>query len=104
MNATVAAPATGDADRLGVALLFSLIVHAVLILGISFEFAKPKPSLPALDVTLLNSANSQAPDKADFLAQANNAGGGDTDKAKRPSTPFSGPLPTAEQGIAPVPL
>lgn len=93
-----------DTDRIGVTLLFSLIVHAVLILGIGFEFAKPKPSLPALDVTLLNTANAQAPDKADFLAQANNAGGGDTDKAKRPSTPFSGPLPTDEQGIAPMPL
>lgn len=93
-----------NTDRLGVTLLFSLIVHAVLILGIGFEFAKPKPSLPALDVTLLNTANAEAPDKADFLAQANNAGGGDTDKAKRPSTPFSGPLPTLDQGVAPAPL
>lgn len=104
MNATVATPAPESADRLGVTLLFSLIVHAVLILGIGFEFAKPKPSLPALDVTLLNSANAQAPEKADFLAQANNAGGGNSDKAKRPSTSFSGPLPTDEQGIAPMPL
>src|SRR5579885_3594409 len=52
MNAaTISAqpPATGD--RLGVTLLFSVIVHAVLILGIGFELAKTKPSLPALDVT-----------------------------------------------------
>jgi protein TonB len=95
---------TGDADRLSVTLLFSLIVHAVLILGIGFELAKPKPSLPALDVTLLTTANAQAPDKADFLAQANNRGGGDSDKAERPSTLFSGPLPTDERGIAPMPL
>lgn len=98
------APRNESADRLGVTLLFSLILHGVLILGIGFEFAKPKPSLPALDVTLLTSANAQAPDKADFLAQANNAGGGDADKARRPSTLFSGPLPTDEQGVAPVPL
>src|SRR6185437_1906102 len=105
MNAAVAAaPHQSDTDRLGVTLLFSLIVHAVLILGLGFELAKPKPSLPALDVTLLTSANAQSPDKADFLAQANNSGGGDTDKAKRPSTLFSGPLPTDEQGIAPMPL
>ena len=96
--------ATGDTDRLSVTLLFSLILHAVLILGIGFELAKPKPSLPALDVTLLTTANAQAPDKADFLAQANNRGGGDSDKARRPSTLFSGPLPTDEQGIAPMPL
>jgi protein TonB len=105
MNAGVGTmPPHDDADRLGVTLLFSLIVHAVLILGIGFELAKPRPSLPALDVTLLTTANAQAPDKADFLAQANNRGGGDSDKAKRPSTPFSGPLPTDQQGIAPVPL
>jgi protein TonB len=105
MNAAVAAtPHRDDADRLSVTLLFSLILHAVLILGIGFELAKPKPSLPALDVTLLTTANAQAPDKADFLAQANNRGGGDSDQAKRPSTPFSGPLPTDEQGIAPMPL
>lgn len=105
MNAAVApAPHRDDTDRLSVTLLFSLILHAVLILGLGFELAKPKPSLPALDVTLLNTANAQAPDKADFLAQANNRGGGDSDKAKRPSALFSGPLPTDERGIAPVPL
>jgi len=104
VNAVAAHPSSGDTDRLGVTLLFSLVVHAVLILGIGFEFAKPKPSLPALDVTLLTSANALAPDKADFLAQANNSGGGDADRAKRPSTLFSGPLPTDEQGVAPMPL
>ena len=105
MNA-IAAPATGgnQTDRIGVTLLFSIIVHAVLILGLGFELAKPKPSLPALDVTLLNTANAQAPDQADFLAQANNSGGGDADKAHRPSAQFSGPLPTDTQGIAPMPL
>ena len=105
MNAMAAPmPRNESADRLGVTLLFSLIVHAVLILGIGFELAKPKPSLPALDVTLLTAANAQAPDHADFLAQANNRGGGDADKAKRPSSLFSGPLPTDQQGIAPMPL
>jgi len=105
LNAVAApTPQAGSADRLGVTLLFSIIVHAVLILGLGFEFAKPKPSLPALDVTLLNTANAQAPDKADFLAQANNTGGGDNDIARRPSARFSGPLPTDTQGVAPVPL
>ena len=80
------------------------MLHAVLILGIGFELAKPKPSLPALDVTLLTAANAEAPDHADFLAQANNRGGGNADKAKRPSSLFSGPLPTDQQGIAPIPV
>ncbi|GAP65156.1 TonB family protein [Mizugakiibacter sediminis] len=93
-----------SADRFGVTLLFSLIVHAVVALGLTFEFAKPAPSLPALDVTLVNAANAEAPDKADFLAQANNRGGGDADRARRPSQTFSSPLPKPDAGIAPRPL
>lgn len=85
-------------------LLFSLIVHGVLILGLGFAIAKPKPSLPTLDVTLLNTANSERPEHADFLAQVNNAGGGNSDKAALPGEPVSGLLPTAQDGTAPRPL
>ena len=81
-------------------LLFSLLLHGVLLLGITFHFAKLKPSLPTLDVTLVNVANQEAPDKADFLAQANNSGGGQNDKAARPSDLFSGPLPQPNEGTA----
>ncbi|TCV94200.1 outer membrane transport energization protein TonB [Luteibacter rhizovicinus] len=91
------------ADLIGATLLFSLLVHGVVVLGITFDFDKPKPSLPTLDVTLVDVANSEAPDKADFLAQANNSGGGDRDKAARPSEPVSGPLPTPNRGVVPTP-
>lgn len=105
MNAVVAhGPTNGNGDRFGVALLFSLMLHAIVILGIGFHFAKPAPSLPTLDVTLINISNAETPKKADFLAQANNAGGGNSDKAHRPGAPFSGPLPIANAGIAPVPV
>ncbi len=86
---------------MGVALLVSLALHAVLVLALGFHFAKPAPSLPTLDVTLINTSNAEAPKKADFLAQANNAGGGTSDKARRPGARFSGPLPVANAGIAP---
>ncbi|HEX7368920.1 MAG TPA: energy transducer TonB [Rhodanobacteraceae bacterium] len=92
------------AGHLGAALLFSLMLHAILILGIGFHFAKPAPSLPTLDVTLVNTSNAETPKQADFLAQANNAGGGNSDQAHRPGAPFSGPLPVTQAGIAPVPL
>ena len=77
-------PASLESSRFGVALLFSLMLHGILILGIGFQFAKPAPSVPTLDVTLINTSNAQAPRRADFLAQANNAGGGNSDKAHRP--------------------
>ena len=99
-----ASPGTGSADRLGVTLLFSLIAHGVLALGLTFEYEKPAPRLPTLDVILVQSANDEKPDKADFLAQANNAGGGTAETARRPSEPLSSALPKAVAGIAPIQL
>jgi len=97
-------PNIGSGDRLGVTLLFSLIAHGVLALGLTFEYEKPSPSLPALDVILVQSANSTKPDKADFLANAANSGGGESDKRLRPSSMVSSPISKPEQGIAPRPL
>jgi periplasmic protein TonB len=91
-------------DPIGATLLFSLLLHGVLLLGITFHFVKSTPSLPTLDVTLVNVANQQAPDKADFLAQANNAGGGLSDRAARPSDLFSGAIPKPDPGIAAQPV
>ncbi len=100
----MAAPGTSSADRFGVTLLFSLIAHGVFALGLTFEFERPAPKLPSLDVILVQSANQEKPDKADFLAQATNAGGGTAEKASRPSEPLSSPIPKAVSGIAPVQL
>lgn len=94
--------AARSADPIGATLVFSLLVHGVLLLGITFHFAKPTPDLPTLDVTLVNVANHEAPEKADFLAQANNRGGGASDHAARPSQPFSGALPKPTPGTAPL--
>ena len=97
MSSATARPA---ADPIGATLLFSLLLHGVLLLGITFHFAKTRPGLPTLDVTLVNVANREAPDQADFLAQANNSGGGQSDHAARPSQPFSGALPKPLPGTA----
>jgi protein TonB len=91
-------------NPIGATMLFSLLLHGVLLLGITFHFVKPNPSLPTLDVTLVNVANQEAPDKADFLAQANNSGGGQSDRAARPSQMFSGALPKPDPGIAAQPV
>jgi protein TonB len=95
---------TGSPDPLGATLLFSLLLHGVLLLGITFHFARQAPGLPTLDVTLVDVANRQAPDKADFLAQANNQGGGSSAQAERPSQMVSGALPKPDPGTAPLPV
>ena len=101
---TAAAPAVGSGDRFGVTLLFSLIAHGVLALGLTFEYEKPARSLPSLDVILVQSASGTRPDKADFLAQAHNSGGGDSDKPLRPSERFSSPIHKPDAGLAPRPI
>jgi protein TonB len=98
------APSVGSGDRLGVTLLFSVIAHGVLALGLTFEYEKPAPSLPALDVILVQSASGTKPDKADFLAQANNSGGGDSEKPLRPTEHLSSPVPKLDPGLAPLPI
>lgn len=95
--------ANAAADRLGVTFLFSLIAHAVVALGITFTIEKPAASLPSLDVILVQSASGKLPEKADFLAQASNSGGGDSDTARRPSNPLSSPIPKPIEGITPRP-
>lgn len=105
MNTLAAPPRSpGSNELLSATFLFSLILHGVLILGVTFAVTRPQPKLPTLDVTLVNTANRQAPEHADFLAQASNAGGGNSDKARLPSQPVSGLLPTPTDGIAPRPL
>ena len=87
----IPAPDQGN-ERISVTLLFSLILHVVLILGLGFSMEPPRPSLPALDITLLHTANAETPRRADFLAQANNAGGGNSAHAHKPGASFSTPL------------
>jgi protein TonB len=102
VNAAIRRP--GTPDPIGATLLFSLLLHGVVLLGITFHFVKSAPGLPTLDVTLVDVANREAPDAADFLAQANNRGGGVSDKTARPSQRFSGPLPKPTPGTAAAPV
>jgi periplasmic protein TonB len=71
----------------------SLAFHAV-VLSIHFELPKlfKQNSLtPPLEVSLVNAKTLSKPSKADFLAQANLDGGGNTDAKRR----LSSPLPRA---------
>jgi periplasmic protein TonB len=95
----------GPNDRLGMTVMLAGLLHAVAALGVSFEMEAPKPhDISSLDVILVQSRSDKAPDKADFLAQANQEGGGDSDKADRPSDLFSSPVPKPDPGIAPMPV
>ena len=97
--------ATDTGDRLSLTLLFATVVHAVVIFGVGFtDEDAPGSALPALDVILVQSATQEVPEKADFLANAAQAGGGTIDEAKRPTQTFSSPVPKPDDGVAPMPV
>ena len=99
-----AAPAIGESTRLGATMVLSVLLHAMLILGIGFAVEDAAPMLPTLDVILTQTKTALTPAQADFLAQANNQGGGEHDASSRPTAPQAGPLPQPEDGLAPRPL
>lgn len=80
----------GPGDRLAVTVLFSTVVHAVVALGITFTPEDPAASLPTLDVTLVATRSREAPENPDFLANANQQGGGDRAEARRLRQPVPG--------------
>lgn len=77
------------------------MIHAVLVLGISFAHEKPANSLPALDVILVNASTEVKPKQADFLANATQRGGGEHDQVRRPRDQVAGIAPAVFNGTAP---
>ncbi len=102
MPATALKPIVSPADRLGLTLFLAGAVHALIILGVSFDMEKLLPrDIPlTMEITLVHSKSDEAPEQADYLAQANQKGGGNVSEKMRPSSPISNPRPTTEQGDA----
>ncbi|MEY3516132.1 MAG: hypothetical protein RIS67_349 [Pseudomonadota bacterium] len=94
----------GPRDRLTGTFLLSLIGYGVVVLGVGFTLNKAAPVSPTLDVILSPTASPAPPDQADFLAQANNQGGGDSDAPQRPKDDQLSQLPQTDPGDAPVAL
>ena len=83
-------------DRFGlvatmqVALLASVAVHALVIVGVTISPPSMRWDAPhnVMDVVLVNARSATKPQKADALAQANLDGGGNTDQKLRARSPF----------------
>ncbi len=91
-------------DRFMVFLVLATALHALLFFGISFGITlKPVPMLAeTLDVVLVQWRSESEPEQADYLAQASQKGGGETEERSRPAEPISGELPTPAVGPDPV--
>lgn len=93
-----------EQQRLTATLVLSTLVHGLLILGVGFAVSDNAPLVPTLDVIFSQTSTPLTPKQADFLAQANQQGGGDHDKAQRPRDSQAGVVPQNQDGLAPVPL
>lgn len=82
-------------------LFVSIMFHAILILGLSFV-ATPalRNNFSSLEVILVNTQSPSEPDKADYLAQISQDGGGTSDNKVRPTDMFSAPTLAQQPGMA----
>jgi protein TonB len=103
---SIAQPApipVSSGDRFSLTVFFALAMHAIIILGVSFNLVDESDldSLSTMEITLVHNRAEEEPEDADYLAQANQLGGGNVEEKVRDSSPFSNTTPTQEQGIAP---
>ena len=78
----------------------AVFLHAVLIFATGFMTPEPNPVQKStlLDITLVNTYSDTAPKDADFIAQANQQGGGSLDKKSRITSPFASENPNNTDG------
>lgn len=95
-------PGVSASDRLGFTLFLALTIHTIVVLGVGFtKSTKPRSNaLPSLEIIFANSHNPEKVEKPDFLAQANQTGGGKADEKARPSAPVSSNTPINQRGLS----
>ncbi len=79
-----------QANRLFTAMMASLLLHVIILFGVTFQFPPPKIDKIAtsLEVVLVNNKTLSQPKESKLLAQDNLDGGGNTDDDRRAKTPF----------------
>lgn len=76
-----------SADRLALTLFIATALHALVILGVSFEAFKQDPAdqnTPTLDITVVKTKNTPVPEDYDYLAESSQDGAGNTAEKIRP--------------------
>ena len=92
------------ADRLPAMLFLAALLHGVLILGVTFNPALNDQFTEAisLEVTIVADPDQRIdrPDRAEYLAQTSQIGGGNTTEDVRPSAPLESVSPIDNLGEA----
>jgi protein TonB len=89
-------------DRFSLCLMLAVSIHALLLLGVSFGIdLRPAQKLAeSLDIVLVNWQSETDPEDPDFLAQASQKGGGESEEKAVPSQRESGLFPKTQEGDA----
>jgi len=90
---------TSSRDRLTLTVVLSLALHSIITLGITFTDEPARPETDTLEIVLVQTRSENRPDKADYLAQANQDGGGSQTEKVRPGNPLTAAAPSPEKGI-----
>jgi len=104
MQAVAPTPIITPADRLSLTLFFAVVIHAIAILGVGFDFLKARRAEPVqkLEITLVSKRSEKPEEKADYLAQADHQGSGNTPEKVRAASAAKNPQTSnvAKQGTA----
>jgi len=97
---------TRTPDVLTITLFLAALLHALVILGVSFQpFLEEMRTPAALEVILVQqNEDTEAPEEADYLAQSAQDGGGLSEENARPASPFASEHDIDTQGLAPAPI
>ncbi len=96
-------PTITPLDRFGLTLSLAIIVHALIVLGVTFtEEDRSHARYDTMEIVLVQQ-KSVEPKEADMLAQANLEGGGDIEEVSNPAAPMPAPFPDPKPEITPPP-
>ena len=76
----------GSGDRLSFTLFLAIVVHSLIIFGITFKIDEGQKVAPTLNITLATHKSKTEPEKADFLAQFDQEASGTSSNTKELST------------------
>jgi protein TonB len=100
LSAASQPPQVTPLDRLGLTLCLAIIVHAIVVLGVTFSSeGRPRPRYDTMEIILVQQ-KSERRDEARLLAQADLEGGGETPEPATPATPLPPPFPDNQANLA----
>ena len=100
MAAATTKPLITPTDRFGLTFCLAVMAHGILVLGVTFAPEDmPQSRYETMEIILVQQ-QSEAPEDAKILAQANLEGGGDVSEHVSPTTPLPAPFPQEKPEIA----